>query len=53
MAQALVQTKIDRQRVESRESGRQADIQTAMVDSVWSLDGEGGRAEIMNEGNIC
>ena len=33
---ALIQNKIDRQRVRSRGSGRQADSQTAMVDSVRS-----------------
>jgi len=37
-SQALVQNKIDRQRVRSRESGMQADSQMAMVDDVWSLD---------------
>src|SRR6218665_1130891 len=34
-SQALIK-KIDRQQVRSRESGRQADNQTAMVDGVWS-----------------
>ena len=35
-SQALIQNKIDKQRVRSRESGRQADSQTAMMDGVWS-----------------
>src|SRR6218665_590172 len=35
-SQALVQNKINRQRVRCRESGRKADSQTAMVDGVWS-----------------
>ena len=35
-SQALIQNKIDRQLVRSRESVRQADSQTAMVDGVWS-----------------
>src|SRR6218665_2050339 len=33
-SQGLIQRKIDLQRVRSRESGRQADSQTAMVDGV-------------------
>jgi len=33
-SQALVQSKIDRQGVRSRESGKQADSQMAMVDGV-------------------
>jgi len=52
-SQALVQNKIDRQWVRSRESGRQADSQTAMMDGVWSLDGEGGREKRMNQDKIC
>ena len=35
-SQALNQNKIDRQRSRSRESGRQADSQMAMVDGAWS-----------------
>jgi len=35
-SQALVQNKIDRQLVRSRDSGRQANSQTAMVDGVLS-----------------
>ena len=35
-SQALIQSKIERQRVRSRKSGRQADSPTAMVDGVWS-----------------
>jgi len=35
-SQALIQNKINRQQVRSRESGRQADSQMAMVDGVWS-----------------
>jgi len=35
-SQKLIQNKIDRQRVRCRESGRQANCQTAMVDGVWS-----------------
>jgi len=37
-SQALIQNEIDRQRVRSRESGMQADCQTAMVDGVWSWE---------------
>ena len=36
-SQALNKSKIDRQRSRSRESGRQADSQTAMVDGAWSF----------------
>ena len=50
-SQALVQNKIDRQRIRFRV--RQADSQTAMVDGVWSWDGEGGREKRMNKDRIC
>ena len=50
--QALNQNKIDRQRSKSRESGRQADSQTAVVDGVWSLDGEGGTRKTINQDRI-
>jgi len=40
-SKAIVQNKIDRQRVRSRV--KQADSQTALVGGVWSWDGEGGR----------
>ena len=51
-SQALVQNKIVRQRVRSKESGRQADSQTAMVDGVWSLDGEGCTRKTMDQDKI-
>ena len=52
-SQTLIQNKIDRPRVRSRESGRQADSQTAVVDGVWSWDGERGREERVNQDRIC
>src|SRR6218665_2130773 len=52
-SQALNQNKIDRQRSISRESGRQADSQTAMVDGVWHLYGEGGTRKTINQDRIC
>jgi len=51
-SQALNQTKIDRQRVRSRESGMQVDSQTAMVDGVWSCDGVGGRKKRTDQDRI-
>ena len=36
-----------------RLAGRQTDSQTAMVDGVWSWDGEGGREKRINQAKIC
>ena len=47
-SQTLNQNKIGWQRSRSRESGRQADSQTAMVDGVWSWNGEGGTRKTIN-----
>ena len=52
-SQVLIQNKIDRQRVRSRESGKQADNQTAMVDGVWSSGEDGGREKRMNQDRTC
>jgi len=48
-SQVLIQYKVDRQRVKSRESGRQM----AMVDVVWNWDWEVGREKSMNQDRIC
>jgi len=49
----LIKNKIDWQRVRAIEAGRQADSQTAMIDGVWSWDGEGGREKRTNQNRIC